>query len=298
MFYYWAYGMNIESEMEFPEMLPYKGESIDLRIRLGKAPASIPDPPLKEVGSMQMSANHYRLELPICTYYVKEGKEITIDIKPNADDKSLRLFLLCNAMAAALHQRNQVALHAGAIVTDKGLVLVSGHSGAGKSTTISALRQKGYAAFADDVVIISLQEEKIVGIASYPIVKLWQDSIDKLQVDGISEEQRIREQIPKYVHSFHHEFSKEPTAIKEIFFLEKKPGAAAPTIEPLRGVRAFGYLKEGLYQTSTANTPAYTHYLFELLSAIAEKIPLKLITRSESANSIEEVTTFITKNIR
>jgi hypothetical protein len=298
MFYYWAYGMNIESEMEFPEMLPYKGESIDLSIRLGKAPASIPDPPLKEVGSMQMSASHYRLELPICTYYVKEGKEIIIDIKPNADDKSLRLFLLCNAMAAALHQRNQVALHAGAVVTDKGLVVVSGHSGAGKSTTISALRQKGYAPFADDVVILSLQEEKIVGIASYPIVKLWQDSIDKLQLEGISEDHRIREQIPKYVHSFHEEFSKEPMVVKEIFILEKLAGSFSPTCQPLQGVRAFGYLKERLYQNAKANTPAYAHYLFELLSAVAERVPLTLLTRSESDNSIEEVIGMITKNIR
>jgi hypothetical protein len=298
MFYYWAYGMNIESEMEFPEMLSHKGASIDLRIRLGKAPDNIPDTPLKEIGSMQMSASHYRLELPICTYYVKEGNEIIIDVKPNADDKSLRLFLLSNAMAAALYQRQQVAMHAGAIVTDQGLVLVSGHSGAGKSTTISALRQQGYAAFADDVVIVSKLNGKMVGTASYPIVKLWQDSIEKLQLEEMDEDKRIREQIPKYVHSFHKEFSKEPIPIKEIFFLEKTSGSFAPTKEPLRGVRAFGYLKEGLYQTSQASTPAYATYLFELLASMAEQVPLQLIIRSDSDNSIEAVTKLITENNR
>jgi energy-coupling factor transporter ATP-binding protein EcfA2 len=298
MYYYWAYGMHIRSELEVPEMLPFRGSDTDLYIRLGKAPDTIPDPPLKVIGSMQMSAKHYRLELPICTYYVREGQEITIDIKPNADDKSVRLFLLANAMAAALHQRQQVALHAGAVVTDRGLVVVSGHSGAGKSTTISALRQKGFAAFADDVVIVSQQADKLIGTASYPIVKLWGDSIEKLQLGEIKEESRIREHVPKYINSFHEEFSKEPLIIKEIFFIEKIAGNQTPEAKALSGIQAFSYLKEGLYQTSQANTPEYAQYLFQLLSTIAEKVPVTLIRRGDAINSIEEVIRLITESNR
>jgi hypothetical protein len=298
MYYYWAYGMHIRSELEVPEMLPFRGSDTDLYIRLGKAPDAIPDPPLKVIGSMQMSAKHYRLELPICTYYVREGQEITIDIKSNADDKSVRLFLLANAMAAALHQRQQVALHAGAVVTDRGLVVVSGHSGAGKSTTISALRQKGFAAFADDVVIVSQQADKVIGTASYPIVKLWGDSIEKLQLGERNEEKRIREHVPKYVNSFHEEFSKEPLIIREIFFIEKIAGNQTPEAKPLSGIQAFSYLKEGLYQTSQANTPEYAQYLFQLLSTVAEKVPITLISRGDAINSIEEVIRLITESNR
>lgn len=297
MFYYWAYGMNIESAMEIPELLSHKGDPIDLTIRFGKAPNKIPATPLKEIGSLQMSADHFRLELPIGTYYVREGKEIIVDTKPNADDKSLRLFLLANAMAAVLHQRLQVALHAGAIKTKQGLILVCGHSGAGKSTTISALRQKGYQVFTDDVVVLSQEATRLVGIASYPIVKLWQDSIEKLQIAGIGEEQRIRDQIPKYQHAFHTEFSKEPVEIKKLFFVEKKPGSFSPTLQTLQGVRAFQYLKEGLYQNTQAHAAAYNEHLFGLLSAVAEKVPISLVTRSESTNSIEEVVRLITENI-
>ena len=297
MFYYWAYGMNIESAMEIPEMLPHRGTSIDLKIRFGKAPNKIPDTPLKEIGSLQMSADHFRLELPIGTYYVREGKEIIVDTKPNADDKSLRLFLLANAMAAVLHQRLQVALHAGAIKTKQGLILVCGHSGAGKSTTISALRQKGYQPFTDDVVVLSQEGTKITGTASYPIVKLWQDSIEKLQIADINEGQRIRDQIPKYQQAFHDEFSKDTTEIKEVYFLEKKPGSFSPTMESLQGVRAFQYLKEGLYQNTQAHSAAYNEHLFRLLAIVCEEIPLHLITRGESTNSIEEVVGLITKNI-
>jgi hypothetical protein len=296
MYHYWAYGMLIASEMEVPEMLPFRGASIDLHIRLGKAPATIPDTPLKVIGSMQMSATHYRLELPICTYYVREGKEIIIDIKPHADDKSLRLFLLANAMAAALHQRQQVALHAGAIVTQQGLIVVAGHSGAGKSTTISALRQKGYAAFADDVVIVSQNGDNIMGTASYPIVKLWEDSFEKLQLGERNEEKRIREHIPKYINSFHQEFSKESLPIRKIFFIDKQPGNHPASAESLSGVQAFSYLKEGLYQTSQANTPAYAQHLFQLLAVIAESVPLTLIKRGDAVNSIEEITQLITES--
>ena len=151
MFFYWAYGLEIQSELEFPEMHPYAVKMPDLEIKFGKVPAMLTGHEVIAKEKFFVSPTEYLIHLPICSYYVKEGASITIELRENADLPSVRLFLLTNAMAAVLHQRNKVALHAGAIQTEKGLVVICGDSGAGKSTTISALQQKGYKIFVDDV---------------------------------------------------------------------------------------------------------------------------------------------------
>jgi len=171
MFFYWAYGLEIVSELEFPEMYPYAVKKPDLEIKFGKVPAVLTGPEVIAKEKFFISPTEYLIHLPICSYYVKEGASITIELRENADLPSVRLFLLTNAMAAVLHQRNKVALHAGAIQTEKGLVVICGESGAGKSTTICALQQKGYKIFVDDVLVLKDAGAKVVGVAAFPTLK-------------------------------------------------------------------------------------------------------------------------------
>ena len=142
MFFYWAYGLEIKSELEFPEMFPYAIKKADVEIKFGVVQEQLNSQDVVAKEKFFLSNTEYLIHLPICSFYIKEGCSITIELKENADMPSVRLFLLTNAMAAILHQRKKVALHAGAIQTQNGLVVICGDSGAGKSTTISAMRQR------------------------------------------------------------------------------------------------------------------------------------------------------------
>jgi hypothetical protein len=280
--------------MEFPEMLAHKGESIDVTIQLGPVPKMLSGEEITTKGSLSVSPSEYLLHLPICSYYVKDGNQITIDLKPDADDKSVRLFLLTNAMAAILQQRNKVALHAGAVVTEKGLIIISGDSGAGKSTTISALQQKGYKVFADDVVV--LEEDAhgaVIAYASYPTIKLWEDSLDKLGVGELSEEAKLREHVSKYRVHFHEDFIREPLPVTRVFVLKKNETLSAPSIKPLTGVQSFVDLYAQLYRTSQINSAEKRNLLFNSISNLAGKIPVHLIERPIEGNSIENVLALI-----
>lgn len=294
MFYYWAYGLTLESEMEFPEMLAHKGESIDVRIQLGPVPATLEGEEIITKTCLSLSPSEYLLHLPICSYYVKDGQQITIELKPDADDKSVRLFLLTNAMAAILQQRNKVALHAGAVVTDKGLIIICGDSGAGKSTSISALQQKGYKVFADDVVVLEEDTNgEVIAYASYPTIKLWEDSLEKLGVGELSEEAKLREHVAKYRVHFHEQFIREPLPVTRVFVLKKNETLSVPSIKPLTGVQCFVDLYAQLYRTSQINSEEKRNLLFNSISALAQKIPVHLIERPMEGNSIEEVLALI-----
>jgi serine kinase of HPr protein (carbohydrate metabolism regulator) len=56
-------------------------------------------------------------------------------------------------MAAIPLQRQTLPFHASAISVNNKLILISGESGAGKSTALTVLILRGYAVFSDDVVV-------------------------------------------------------------------------------------------------------------------------------------------------
>ena len=298
MFFYWAYGLEIQSELEFPEMYPYAVKKPDLEIKFGKVPAVLTGPEVIAKEKFFISPTDYLIHLPICSYYVKEGASITIELKENADLPSVRLFLLTNAMAAVLHQRNKVALHAGAIQTEKGLVVICGESGAGKSTTISALQQKGFKIFVDDVLVLEKNEEHVVGVAAYPTLKLWDDTIEKLALGVIPEEQKLRESVNKYRVSFQEDFTIKTIQIYKLFYLRKEEANTSIEVIKKDGLEAFKILYSQLYRTSMINNNQSQAILFERLNQLINQTGLFEVVRPTNGNSIEEIVQIIEKEIQ
>jgi hypothetical protein len=298
MFFYWAYGLEIVSELEFPEMYPYAVKKPDLEIKFGKVPAMLTGPEVIAKEKFFISPTEYLIHLPICSYYVKEGASITIELKENADLPSVRLFLLTNAMAAVLHQRSKVALHAGAIQTDKGLVVICGESGAGKSTTISALQQKGYKIFVDDVLVLERAGAKVVGVAAYPTLKLWDDTIEKLALGVIPEEQKLRESVNKYRVSFQEDFTTRTTPLYKIFYLRKEEAKNSIEVTKKDGLEAFKILYSQLYRTSMINNTQSQVILFERLNQAVNQTNLIEVARPLDGNSIDEIVQTIETEIQ
>ena len=290
MFHYWAYGLRIASEIELPELLPHESDQVDCEIRVGKAPEKLTGTDLLDKGKIQISPSEFLLDLPNCRYYAREGKEIILDIKDKSDEKSLRLFLLTNGLAAILHQRNKVLLHAGAIHTDKGLVVICGQSGAGKSTTLQYLRQRGYKVFADDVLVLEESENAIIkAYASYPVLKLWDDSFEKLGIETVSDEQKLREHVSKFRLSIQEEFSTASQPIYALFQLQKEETIQEPIIKLLNGFEAFNAVHLQLYRTAQLNTPEKNELAFRLINKLIKKAAVFQITRPSSINTLEKI---------
>lgn len=299
---YWAYGLKIESAMELPEMLPHQfTEEPDLRIELGPVPEDLTAPGSIREGDTSINATEFILRLPIGRYLATNGNKITVDIFPNADDKSIRLFLLSNAMPAIIHQRHKICLHAGAIVVNNELVLICGDSGAGKSTTISALMQKGYQIFSDDVCVLNppaSPEKYIDAYPSYRVVKLWEDSLEKLdQLNEKSYENKLRPLVDKYLVKFEQELFPDPLPIKKLFILKKGDAVTTPSIQKLSQYQAFKSLLDNNYRPSLVEQLGLKNLTFEILSQLAGKIEVLEITRPVNGNSIEEVIGLIQKNL-
>ncbi len=163
MFYYTAFGFSIASEIYFPELLiRKKPKSADIQIQIGSTPKSL-DEGVTDNPELWITPDKYLIHFKDSAYYYAEnGKRIIVEPYKNAEPNSMRVYLLCNAMAAIIHQRKLIPLHASGIIIDNGVALIVGHSGAGKSTTIKALTKKGHKIFTDDVCVLKSKKEKIL----------------------------------------------------------------------------------------------------------------------------------------
>jgi adenylate kinase family enzyme len=300
MYQYWAYGLLIESELEFPEFLAYPFEKSDVTIRIGNTPAMLSGEDHYVNGDVSMDSNRFLLKLPeIATYYAQNGNEVIVAPLPNAELKSVRLFLLSNVLSAILHQRNLIPLHASGIIHNDQVILFCGESGAGKSTLVTKLQQSGYQLFTDDVcVIIPTATGKITLVPSYPMIKLWADSFERIGLPVANEELRIRAEMPKYATFYHDQFDITPREIKQIFILAKDAEQSEIAIRKLSAVEAFTELQQNSYRRGQMRAMNKKPVHFSMISSIIKDTPTFKSTRPASENTLDElmqkiVTSFI-----
>jgi hypothetical protein len=183
---YHIFGLNIESAIALPAPPAIDspcGQSRDVIIEFGDVPAELANPRSKGV-RYQAGPGEFLLKVDsVARYYVCEGRRITIQPYPGAEEERILIFLMGSAMGALLHQRNVLVLHAGAIAVNDQGVLFTGSSGAGKSTLAAGFHKRGYTFLSDDVCAIAMVNGSPAVIPGFPRLKLWADVLKKLDKD-------------------------------------------------------------------------------------------------------------------
>ena len=114
---------------------------------------------------------------------IQNGTDIYIDLYPDANQETAKIFLLGSAMGAVQIQRGRIPIHGGAVVTPTGAMIITGGQGSGKSTMTSAFVHNGYKYITDDVSSIIIENEKASIIPAYPQRKLVRDACLPLGYD-------------------------------------------------------------------------------------------------------------------
>lgn len=295
MHQYWGFGLLISSEIEFPEFLPFTfADEPELTIKMGTVPTELTGEGLVKKVQVCMTATEYLQKTPVATYYVANGNYILIEPNADADEKSIRLFLLSNAMAAVLHQRDSIPLHASAIMHHDGIVLFCGPSGAGKSTTATMLQQKGYKVFSDDVCVLKVEGDEVTAVPSYPMIKLWADSFHKTGLEMATESEKIRPQLAKFARFYHEEFDIAPKPVKQIFLLDTNNTATEATIKPLASIAAFSQLQRNTYRPVQMNAMQKRNQHFAAITRLTNAAPIYKISRPLGGNTLTQVIDLIT----
>lgn len=293
MYRYWGYGLHIESELEFPELLPREFvDEPDLKISYGETPSAITGDNVVHKSNCSISPDQYLLWLPVARYYVSSGKSILVSPSKGSDEKSVRLFLLSNAMAAILHQRNEIMLHASAVCVKGGVVLFCGHSGAGKSTIAASLQARGYQIFSDDVCILKRENaiDEVKVSPTYPMMKLWEDSFEKLGLKKPDSDMEIRPGVNKYSKFIHTNYQTDSMPVLKIFLLNPaENGSEEVSIQSLTPTTSFMKIQSQTYRTGQINAMGMHGQHFLTISALIAKVPVYEISRKSSDNTVAQL---------
>lgn len=301
MYYYWAYGLSIESEIEFPELLPFKNEGkSDVKIVLGDTPSFTVSENDFVTDEIIITPVAFKLTVKgIASYVAKDGNLIIVEPMLGYDQSTMRLFCLSNVFAALLQQRRLVPLHCAAIVIKGRLALFFGSSGSGKSTTLISMIKRGFVPFSDDVCVPFLNDmDDVFCFSSYPMIKSWHTKIDMGILQQLGEGHRLRPELDKLGYYFHDRFDTSPMKPEIVFFLERVSDLESVYIEKVQGVDRFMKLDEHVYRSEFLRFSSMQKEHFKILSALAKQSDFYLLRRGEDETCIDLVADLIDFKLR
>ncbi len=288
LYYYQAYGLTVQSSIELPALVGNSERSLiePICVGVGLVPTE-----LLKIATVQNSIctyneDEFKYEVAsIARYYVANGVQIVIEPLCENWDKIL-LYLYSNCLAAALLQRNLILFHVSGILTSANkAVLFAASSKVGKSTTALMLQQKGYAPFTDDTALITVENNVCYAQASYPMARLWQNTIELQTVYDESDKQNIYAELDKYGFSFHDNFESKKIEVAGVVFLEEVGNEIK--IKSLKAIETIQLLSENIYRRHWLNGMNKGRLQFEQLTSVANVMSAHKATRPQNQPTFE-----------
>jgi hypothetical protein len=294
---YRAFGLRIDSDIPFPELVESGGPDGDADlaiVRLKDDGAAFGWTDGEGRSRFFAAEGIVEFRVPqVAAYRITDGRRIEVFAEDGADEDRIRLYVLGSCMGAVLLQRRILPLHGSVVARDGRAYAIVGQSGAGKSTLSAALLERGFRLLADDVAAIVFDESgRPLVMPAYPQQKLWQDSIDRLQVD-CSGKRPLFMRETKFAVPAVGSFWPEPVPLVHIYELVRSE-AAAPAIQPIVRLERCYALYRHTFRRSLIVPSGLAAWHFETAARISERTgmyrllrPAKVFAARESARLVE-----------
>lgn len=285
--------LGYESTTEVLVLAPLPAH-LGLRVRLGEVPASLegsrsPKPWISTTDSSTIVRFGKDRALK-----VDAGSVATLQWPADSDD--VNWVIQGWAVTLATLQRGEVSLHASTIAVGGEVIALAGRQGAGKSTTSVALQQRGHRILVDDTTLLRFEDGAVSMTPYSRNVHLLRDSADALGLD-FDELPRLAGGRIKVSFS-PEEPPVEPRRIDRVIVLEPADDCSDVSLVEVRGVDKVSTLGEHMARRSIAPAILGHQRYFELLTSLAQAVPVFVLSRPTSAWSLDEVVNLIEVSAR
>lgn len=295
---YSVYGLSIVSDSSFPELsdlpIPSIKAPVDVELYLRRRRKT----PVRASEFFQRSTlpdgrpwlNCARIEEGFLLRYVdfadfivdRKGSTIRCcTVEEGVTATTVRHLVLDQVFPMVLNLRGCEAIHATAIVTERGACAFTGPAGAGKSTLAASFSLAGFAAMGDDclALIDAGGERGIHAIPAYPGLRLWTEAARALDIDSKSHPVADYTRKRRMLSSLHlAKFPTEPQPLARIYRVirpaEDEPALDAPVVEELAPTDAFIELVSSTFPLDVDDRAMLERH-FRFMQTVAVQVPIK-----------------------
>jgi hypothetical protein len=298
-YHYLAFGIPVISEIELPALFPLKeSQNLDnpIYVRLGKTPYQLVEKGQNADSCALCNATEMLYTIPDkIRLYISNGNQITIE-PIDSDYTTNLIYFYSNGLAAALYQRDIIPFHVSGVFTQPDKVaLFAAPSGTGKSTLAVKLQELGLQPFTDDTAILFMKNGKCYAQASYPMIRLWEQTLDQQTLLNTANKQKIFDDgdRDKFGFSFHKQFATAPVEVEKIIFLSKE--GTEMRLSAIGKMEAFKALSDNVYRNHWIPVIQKSKLQFSLIGQILNNTPCFLALRVKDVNSVSEFPLFVKK---
>lgn len=276
---YTIFGLNINSQIPLPELIEVSDWNVDVQVTLGEVPDELAKPEGRGV-LFQAAPGEFLLRIPnVARFYVTNGNKVVIEMAKEIAHSEARPFLYGPALGALLWQRKCMVFHGSVINFGKEAWIVSGNSGAGKSSLAGAALKAGLQVATDDTVALDLSEGIAKAWPGYPYIKLWEDVVEQLQLmDTVKGP--VREQIRKFYHPLGEQFVNEALPVKGVVWLNSHNKQQVEATE-VEGLDKFNILRQATHRLRYVQGLGMVREHFRLLGKVASDFRVITLARPQ-----------------
>jgi hypothetical protein len=287
---YHAYGLTIHVPFACPALTPPDTGSavaaVDVVVRERPVPRRLRAPRAVEASWEAAPGSFLLRGGRQAGRFLVEAGTVTFERNSECDDAALARYFTDRVLAALLHHRGLLVLHANAVETSQGVIVIAGESGTGKSTTLAALLDRGCRMLSDDVTALRPGGapglvEVVLGAAQ---THLTEDAAEGLgyTVDPAQLQPWRR---MKAAISTHDGMASRAGRLRALYMLRQSCGDDV-LVSQATGSDKFQALQGCMYGPMFAEEhPA----LFPLMSTVVSTVPFFRLERPASRWSVNEV---------
>ena len=291
---YLAYGLRLETNFRLP-ILPVGNKPADLIIRyVGLMEPLAQPPPAAEVLWYQDDSDwvwDYRKPDGLVLRFSFQDQGNFLSIYYSQPEKAdIFPFLLGAGLGTALHLRGVPLLHGAAVVIRGNAVLVSGHSGMGKSTLTAMLVRAGLPLLTEDLAPLKFSDHEFFILPGYPGLQLHADAVQRLDYSlvscppvypGFPLDDKHWLDITRLAGGFH----PTPAPLRVVYILTgRRPDLLTPQVTTLSPTQACLALLDNLYGTLWLNIPP--QQTLSLCARLAERVQVRRVWTPEGLDTV------------
>ncbi|HEV7288578.1 hypothetical protein [Sphingomonas sp.] len=207
---------------------------------------------------------------------IRDGRAIIVADDDNLSAAEVHTFLFGPAFTILAHQRGRPPLHAGAVSLDGRTIGIAGNSGAGKSTMVHALVQRGARLLSDDQLLIDPATR--LAYPAYPSAKLWAASAEQLAVPT-DDDARVKHGFDKFHIDLGDTFLDAPQPLDLLLVLAPTPELTAPEARRFTRGEATAVLSRLTHYGEVASAAGRGGAMLQHAAAIAAQVPVYRVAR-------------------